>query len=129
VIEDQIKNIESGTNLESLHEAKRLTAEMKRAILRGDIPSVGELLRAGWGAKRRFSPRVTTEQIDEFHNRLTTAGMIGGKVTGAGGGGHFLAFADLSARHRVVEAACDMGAIYVPVSLCQDGVTTWHVSP
>ncbi len=127
IIEDQVRNAEIGTNLESLHETRHLAEEMRRAILRGDAEAVGQLVGAGWKAKNRFSAVVTTPRIDELNWRLLDAGMLGGKLTGAGGGGHFLAFADLMHRQRVLDAAAEMGATHVPVGLCHNGVTTWQV--
>jgi D-glycero-alpha-D-manno-heptose-7-phosphate kinase len=125
VIEDQIKNISSGTNIESLHRAKTLTQEMKSALLKGNVGAVGGLLEAGWQAKKGFSQMVSTPEIDEFHDLLMKAGMVGGRLTGAGGGGHFLAYAELEDRQRVIDTAVSLGAQYVPVGFEPEGVVAW----
>ncbi|MDI7275162.1 MAG: hypothetical protein QME94_04205 [Anaerolineae bacterium] len=127
VIEDQIKKIETGANIESLHLAKTLTEEMKLALLRGDVPAVGKLLEEGWQAKKGFSSMVSTPEIDAFHDRLMAAGMVGGKVTGAGGGGHFLAYVELENRQRVIETALAMGAEHVPFAFEPSGAVTWQM--
>lgn len=127
VIEDQIKNIASGTNIESLHRAKTLTQEMKSVLLRGDVRAIGELLEAGWLAKKGFSQKVSTPEIDEFHDRLMNAGMVGGRLTGAGGGGHFLAYAELEDRQKVIDTAVEMGARFVPFGFEPEGVTVWTI--
>ena len=126
VIEDQIAKISSKKNLESLHLAKKLANEMKYTLLRGDVMSVGYLLRDGWEAKKGFSAKVTTPEIEEFHDRLVEVGMIGGKITGAGGGGHFLAFSELKNRQKIIDAAVAMGAQYIPFDICMTGAQAWH---
>jgi D-glycero-alpha-D-manno-heptose-7-phosphate kinase len=125
VIEDQMKNISSGTNIESLHRAKTLTQEMKSVLLQGNVRAVGGLLEAGWQAKKGFSPMVSTPEIDKFHDRMMMAGMVGGRLTGAGGGGHFLAYAELEERQKVIDTAVSMGAQYVPFGFEPKGVVAW----
>jgi D-glycero-alpha-D-manno-heptose-7-phosphate kinase len=127
VIEDQINNIRSGTNIESLHRAKRLTQEMKAALLQGNVRVIGDLLEAGWQAKKGFSPMVSTPEIDRFHDELMEAGMVGGRLTGAGGGGHFLGYAELEHRQSVIDAAVSLGAQYVPFGFEPDGVVVWSM--
>jgi D-glycero-alpha-D-manno-heptose-7-phosphate kinase len=127
VIEDQIKNIRNRTNIESLHRAKKLTQEMKAVLLQGNVRAVGALLEAGWQAKKGFSPMVSTPEIDRFHDELMKAGMVGGRLTGAGGGGHFLAYAELEDRQRVIDTAVCLGAQYVPFGFEPEGVVAWSM--
>jgi D-glycero-alpha-D-manno-heptose-7-phosphate kinase len=127
VIEDQINNINSGTNIESLHRAKTLTQDMKSVLLKGDVRAVGGLLESGWQAKKGFSQMVSTPEIDEFHDQLMKAGMVGGRLTGAGGGGHFLAYAELEDRQKVIDTAVEMGARYVPFGFEPEGVIAWTI--
>ncbi len=57
------------------------------------ITRFGELLHEGWLAKRSLSSRVSNPAIDEMYDQAVRAGAIGGKITGAGGGGFMLLFA------------------------------------
>lgn len=59
----------------------------------GPIDSFGEVLHEAWTAKRRLSPLVSTPEIDRLYDAARTAGAIGGKLLGAGGGGFLLFFA------------------------------------
>jgi len=52
-----------------------------------DITNFGELLDEAWQAKRSLSPVVSNSTIDEIYNSALSAGALGGKITGAGGGG------------------------------------------
>jgi D-glycero-alpha-D-manno-heptose-7-phosphate kinase len=66
-----------------------------------DIRSFGELLDEAWQAKRSMSSQVSNAHIDEIYDEAISAGAIGGKLTGAGGGGFLLVFAPPSAQKRI----------------------------
>ncbi len=59
----------------------------------GSIEEFGMLLDEAWRYKRSLSERVSTAEIDEYYETAKSAGAIGGKVLGAGGGGFMLLFA------------------------------------
>jgi D-glycero-alpha-D-manno-heptose-7-phosphate kinase len=80
----------SGTAVEALHEIKALGAEMRAALLREDLHRFGELLHMGWMAKRRVSAKISDVRIDALYDLAREQGAIGGKITGAGGGGFLL---------------------------------------
>lgn len=56
------------------------------------IDSFGKLMHEGWKFKRSLSDKVSTFEIDEMYQTALSAGAIGGKITGAGGGGFMLLF-------------------------------------
>jgi len=64
------------------------------AILCGSTPlgEFGGLLHESWMAKRSLSNLVSSGPIDEIYDSAREAGAIGGKITGAGGGGFMLLF-------------------------------------
>lgn len=64
------------------------------SILSGghDILQFGQLLHEAWLAKRSLSAEVSNSQVDELYAQAQAAGAIGGKLTGAGGGGFLLLF-------------------------------------
>lgn len=57
-----------------------------------DLHPFGELLHEAWQLKRGLGNRVSNSQIDELYDQARAAGAIGGKLTGAGGGGFLLLF-------------------------------------
>jgi len=127
IIEDQREGVKNGGEaLEALHASKQHVAEMHEAMQDVDIPRIGRLLDLLWQQKKRFSRHVTNERIDEIYARLTEAGMIGGKITGAGGGGHMLACCEIDKRDAVLAAATEMGVRHVPFSFVQGGMLSWH---
>jgi D-glycero-alpha-D-manno-heptose-7-phosphate kinase len=90
--------------------ARRMTAladvaESMRASLIG-IPRLrrfGELLHDAWTIKRELGG-VTNDSIDRWYDSARSAGAIGGKILGAGGGGFLLLFVEPDARASVANA-------------------------
>ena len=64
------------------------------AILNGrdELTSFGELLHEAWQAKRSLSARVSNSDVDQMYECARSAGAVGGKLAGAGGGGFLLLF-------------------------------------
>lgn len=77
----------------SLHQIKELALQMRVALEAGDLDRFGSLLDEAWQAKRRLSRRVTTAEIDGWYSVARRGGALGGKITGAGGGGFLLLYA------------------------------------
>lgn len=57
-----------------------------------DLVAFGELLREGWEAKKSLSPLVSNSDIDDLYAAALKSGAVGGKLTGAGGGGFLLLY-------------------------------------
>jgi D-glycero-alpha-D-manno-heptose-7-phosphate kinase len=57
-----------------------------------DIVTLGDLLHEAWQAKRVLSAHVSNPDVDSLYEEARRAGAIGGKLTGAGGGGFLLLF-------------------------------------
>lgn len=58
-----------------------------------DLAGFGRLLHEGWQLKRRLSAKVSSPAIDEIYEAARSAGALGGKLLGAGGGGFMILFA------------------------------------
>lgn len=77
-----------------------------------DICSFGELLHEAWQAKRSLSPQVSNSEVDGLYEQARAAGAVGGKLTGAGGGGFLLLFAEPDRQDEVRQAL--RGRLEVP---------------
>jgi len=84
----------SSATVEALHEVKALGGRMRMALQGGDLYQFGELLHEGWQAKRRISSKISTPRIDELYSLVLERGALGGKITGAGGGGFLLIYCE-----------------------------------
>lgn len=75
----------------SLREIKDIGAEIYSSISKGNLRRFGELMDLHWESKKRLSAGITNPQIDAWYELAKRNGAIGGKISGAGGGG-FLMF-------------------------------------
>jgi D-glycero-alpha-D-manno-heptose-7-phosphate kinase len=106
VIQDQSARTEAHNpqTLEALRAQKSLAFGMAAALMGGEIFTFGKLLAAAWESKKNISPKVTNKRIDQLFRAAYSAGGIGGKITGAGGGGHLLMMCKPLKRQSVAKA-------------------------
>ena len=71
----------------SLLEIKDMGYEIRDSIMRGKLTRFGELMDLHWQAKKRLARGITNPRIDAWYELAKQHGAIGGKITGAGGGG------------------------------------------
>jgi D-glycero-alpha-D-manno-heptose-7-phosphate kinase len=92
---------------------KELVDECVELLAGGtDICAFGELLHEAWQAKRSLSGAVSNPEVDALYEEARAAGALGGKLTGAGGGGFLLLFVPLERQAAVLDALG--GRIHVP---------------
>jgi len=129
IIEQQVGNYRSGvaSTVAAMSRIKELAGEMKRALLLGDIPVFGALLDEGWEAKKRMADGITNPRIDDVYRSAKAAGALGGKVSGAGGGGFMFFLADPAKRFAVSEALLSEGAELVNFTFVDEGMRAWTV--
>lgn len=77
-----------------------------------DLTEFGELLHEAWQLKRSLSAKVSNAEVDDMYAQARAAGAIGGKITGAGGGGFLLLFVPPECQEQVREAL--KGLLWVP---------------
>ena len=79
------------TNENILYEIRNMADTAKDILKDGDLTKFGEMLNEGWKLKKKLSSGISNELIDHYYKLAIEAGAIGGKISGAGGGG-FLTF-------------------------------------
>lgn len=84
-----------------------------RYLIDGDFVKIGLLLDQAWQLKKSLTMGVSSPLLDEIYSRATQAGAWGGKLLGAGGGGHFLFIAPEERHGTIIEALRDH-ATHVP---------------
>jgi D-glycero-alpha-D-manno-heptose-7-phosphate kinase len=99
----------SGSTVEALHEVKSLGLQMRRALEQENLRLFGEFLHQGWMAKRRISSKISDERIDGLYSLARGRGALGGKITGAGGGGFLLLYCEPACQPAVREAMLARG--------------------
>ena len=106
ILEEQEKSTASQTGpaVEALHEVRLLADRMLAALRSGNLDLLGSLLDEGWQAKKRISGKISNPRIDHLYDLARHNGALGGKITGAGGGGFLLLYCPLEHQEAVRSA-------------------------
>lgn len=75
----------------------------------------GEALHQGWMKKQSLAASISNGQINEYYQKAISAGALGGKLLGAGGGGFLLFYCD-EEKQAAVEKALDLPLVDFHVS-------------
>jgi D-glycero-alpha-D-manno-heptose-7-phosphate kinase len=95
--------------IDALHLMKGLVPEMRNAVMSGNLEWFGRLLHAGWVIKKRVSSKISSPWIDQIYETALQSGALGGKITGAGGGGFLLLCCERDRQPDVREALRTFG--------------------
>ena len=78
--------------IDALHRIKELAYAMRDDLIAHNLDGFGRLLDRCWREKKRLSSRISSSAIDGWYGAAREAGALGGKITGAGGGGYLLLY-------------------------------------
>lgn len=84
---------------QSLKRMVQQAQDLRDSLTANDLGSFGEILHQGWLEKKKLAKGISNPKIDEWYERARRHGAVGGKITGAGGGG-FLLFYGLPEHHE-----------------------------
>ena len=98
-----------------------LAAHLAREVSRGRLSEFGTLLHKGWLLKKHMASNVTNGQLDRYYQLALQAGALGGKISGAGGGGCLLLFAPPRAHAAIRAMAARHHLREFPLELEPDG--------
>ncbi len=84
-----------------------------------NLDDFGNLLHETWMLKRGLTSSISTKDIDDIYERARTAGALGGKLLGAGGGGFLLFYVKPEDQPKVKNALS--GILNVPFAFENEG--------
>ena len=130
IIQDQVDRYErrEATTMEALRDLKALTIEMKNALLRRELDNLGELLHKEWQYKKMLSSKISNPRLDMLYETARELGALGGKITGAGGGGYMLLYCPADRKHSVATKLKELDCTILDISLEHMGLQTWRVN-
>jgi D-glycero-alpha-D-manno-heptose-7-phosphate kinase len=99
-----------------------IAASMRDALERGDWTEVGLQIAEEWENRKRLAPGVTTPEIDAMLAAARTAGALGGKVCGAGGGGCLFCLGDPDRVPAIRQAIAAHGGKLLDFRIEADGL-------
>lgn len=90
ILSKQKKNL--GANKATLDRMRDQADRLFHDLSALQVEKLGEALRDGWELKKSLAKDITNSEIDAMYRKALSAGAIGGKITGAGGGGFLVLF-------------------------------------
>jgi D-glycero-alpha-D-manno-heptose-7-phosphate kinase len=117
ILTEQKGNISS--TLPLLRKLKEMVYEARDALMDGRIDDIGHMLHESWQIKKQLAHNISNSTIEDCYKLALDAGALGGKVTGAGGGGFLLLYCPIEKRENVRAALS--GLQEVPFQLEPDG--------
>ena len=117
ILKEQKSNIEERITI--LRELKQMVHEARVLLADGDFDAFGLLLHESWKLKKSLAGSITNNAIDDMYELARRHGAIGGKITGAGGGGFLLLYVPYERQSAVRNALCDLREL--PFRLESDG--------
>ena len=92
-----------------------------------DLDDFGRLLDVTWKLKRQTGKSVSTSNIDNLYDKGISAGALGGKLLGAGGGGFLVFYVTPEKQAAVKEAMEDL--LYIPFKFEDSGTQVIYYGP
>lgn len=112
----------------AMDELKRLATETKNALLQGRLEDFGALLHEAWMNKKKMATAISNPLIDEIYEQARRLGALGGKISGAGGGGYMFLYCPYETQPKITERLEAMGALRVDFSFEKNGLQSWETN-
>ncbi len=110
----------------AMDEVKHLAVETKNALLQGRLEDFGALLHQSWANKKKMAASISNPHIDGMYEEARRLGALGGKISGAGGGGYMFLYCPYETQSAIAERLEALGATLVGFSFERNGLQTWE---
>ena len=91
-----------------MHYIKEIGLKILEAVESGNLTDVGLLFDKHWEYKKKISTKMSNPAFDEIYKTAKQNGALGGKISGAGGGGFFVFYVE-EKRSRFREVMKSLG--------------------
>ncbi|RYG99128.1 MAG: GHMP kinase [Alphaproteobacteria bacterium] len=123
VVQEQVEKTKENRIDRELSDLYALTITGQAAFELQDpecaVKEVGALLNQAWKIKRQLTKSISNPDIDAIYDTAMSAGALGGKLCGAGGGGFVLLMVPPHAKMKVQESLGDRKLI--PIQMDEVG--------
>jgi len=99
ILSKQKKNIKDKISV--LNDIRDMVEEGKEYLIKGKLDNFGKLLHQGWERKKKLAQGINNPLIEEIYQASRKAGALGGKISGAGGGGFLLLYCPCQQQNRI----------------------------
>lgn len=121
-LDDDSKTKQLKQMLTLVDEAESILTDQSK-----DLDDFGRLLDVTWKLKRQTGKSVSTSNIDNLYDKGISAGALGGKLLGAGGGGFLVFYVTPEKQAAVKEAMKDL--LYIPFKFEDSGTQVIYYGP
>ena len=127
ILDEQNKKNEE--NSEVLLKMRDQAWEMYKLVKKGelDVETFGAMLNEGWMMKCTLASKINNSLISEAYKTAISSGALGGKISGAGGGGFLNLIVPEQKKEDVISAMKKLGLNNFPVSLETQGASVTRV--
>lgn len=128
LIDKQLDLLKDGrkATVEGMHRIQADVERMKDALASEDLERFGRILHEAFVHKKMMNPEVTKGTVvDELYEVAREQGALGGKLVGAGGGGHLVLYVPTSKQHLVRHAVEAVGGVFVECAFSASGLQVW----
>ncbi len=122
--------IEKKSYMEVMQDLKDVAHSMRNIVESKNtnrLNEFGELLHKGWLAKKSLSTKISNKKIENFYLTSRNFGILGGKLLGAGGGGHLLLFSDFNKKYVVIQELEKIGGKIINFHFNPKGLEVWEI--
>src|SRR5687767_14587418 len=117
ILSEQTSKIKD--RISELREIKQMAWQARNVLEHGNFDTLGILIHQSWELKKRLAGTISNRHINEMYETARRAGALGGKITGAGGGGFLLLYVPYECQNSVRTAL--RGLQELPFRLQADG--------
>lgn len=117
ILKEQEENI--AQRLEILRQLKKMAFTARIELETSNLDALGEQMHQSWLLKKQLAGSISNGVINDMYQAARKAGAIGGKITGAGGGGFLLLYCPHDKQAAVRSALCSLQEL--PFRLEHDG--------
>lgn len=117
ILDEQKSRIKD--RLGELREIKQMAHQAREYVEAENFDAIGGLMHQSWELKKRLAGTISNGRINDMYEAARSAGAIGGKIAGAGGGGFLLLYVPYERQGRVRNVLKDLQEL--PFRLEADG--------
>lgn len=117
-------------NENALRKLKDQAKELSRILTQSElkIENIADLLNQGWEYKKTLASKISNKTIDDWYAKALEHGALGGKISGAGGGGFLTLIADPSKHDHLISEMRNQGLIKYNFGLDSGGTIVTEIT-
>jgi D-glycero-alpha-D-manno-heptose-7-phosphate kinase len=104
ILSRQKSNMQAEQKRAIMQSMVDLVDPFTRAMEQDDIDTYGRMLDENWQLKKQLATGISNPVIDDMYGTAKAAGALGGKISGAGGGGFLLLVVPREKQNQVFTA-------------------------